>query len=195
MLTSLKTVLIVARITGACLVCIPSFAQALLICLPLSGQVRLDPDSSCKVTTLYPGPAYLGPGIPNSCFSVTFTAAVLVPFKGSSGLTAETMTMLSGGTGQTPATLNEAGVASSQNALGLPETRLFFTARSVLSLPAGRVYTADAGVAHGDDSAEQLVVTGGDGLYKGATGTLFATGKIMGQWANYNGQLCYPGKL
>jgi len=181
----------VLTVTSICTLVTPMLAQAGQICLPLSGKVRLDPDATCQITVVNPGPLYLAQlGVPNSCFSVQVTTGILSA-KGVAGLTTETMISPISGVAQTPAILNEAGIPAIQNELGLPETRRVFTGRSALSLPGGKVFTADAGVLHGDDSTEQLIITGGTGPYAKASGTLYTSGKVIGQWGNVSGQLCY----
>jgi hypothetical protein len=108
---------------------------SLLICLPF---VRPGPPrSGCLVQgcEAVPGPVYLGQlRIPNSRFSVA--AAVLLPFKSNSGLTAETMTLPDCGTAQTPATLSEAGrLRQARTSPACRRRGSFFAARSVLFRP------------------------------------------------------------
>jgi hypothetical protein len=107
----------------------------------------------------------------------------------------ENMPSLTGGVTQTPAMLTEAGIPPTSNELGFPESRRFFTARGAISLPGGNVYTADAGVMGVDGYTEQLVITGGTGLYANATGTFYGTGSSTGNWGNFGGQLCYPREI
>ncbi|MES2354160.1 MAG: hypothetical protein V4568_07115 [Pseudomonadota bacterium] len=181
----------VLTVTSICALVTPLFAQADPVCLSLSGKVRLEPDATCQIIAVNPGPLYLGQlGVPNSCFSVQVISGILSS-KGVAGLTSETMISPISGVAQTPAILNEAGIPAVQNELGLPETRRVFTGRSALSLPGGKVFTADAGVLHGEDSTEQLIIIGGTGPYAKASGTIYTSGKVIGQWGNISGQLCY----
>jgi hypothetical protein len=161
-------------------------------CAPMSGKVRLTPDTACAITSLYSeaGITYLGSlNVPGTCFSVTLRSGVVG--SGSAGLTNEILTGMQGSTG-TPAMLNETDVWSYRNEVGLKETRQFFTGRSVVSLPGGKIYTADAGVKRRFNATEQLIVTRGDRAYAGAHGYFFINGNAVNGWANYNGKLCVP---
>jgi len=190
MLGSLKVPSAVLHMLSACAVAIPLFAHA-DVCISLSGKARLDVDPGCKIGATYPGPVYLGQlGVPNSCFSIQMISPMLTA-SGNAGVTSESTLSLVSGAGQTPAIANEAGVTPITNEFGMVETRRFFTGRSVISLIGGKIYTADAGVMNGDGESEQLIVTGGEGLYAKAKGTFYVSGKTIGQWGNFNGQLCY----
>lgn len=163
-----------------------TIAAGALECRYVAGKVTLTPDPTCKIASQYSGPPYLL--APGTCFSVTLKGTL--NGTGYSGLTRETLiSPLTPSAGSAPAILNESGLASAPNEFGLPETRRFFTARSVLSLPGGRVFTADGGIIDGLISVEQLVVTKGDGNYAGAAGTFNAGGNIFaGGWLF--GELC-----
>ena len=172
----------------------PSLAQAQLppICVSFAGSVRLDVDPTCKINSLYSGPAYLSQyGIPNSCFTVQLTGLMGLA-KGYAGLTSESAISSTGGMASTPLFMNESGINAEQNELGILETRRFFTARTVISMPGGNIYTSDAGVMAGVMSNEQLIIIGGDGLFSNAKGVFNASGKILGNWGNYTGQMCLP---
>ena len=107
-----------------------------LECKYVVGKVTLTPDPACNIAAQYSGPPYLF--APGTCFSVTLKGTL--SGTGYSGLTRETLiSPLTPSVGSTPAILNESGLASAPNEFGLPETRRFFTARSVISLPGGRV--------------------------------------------------------
>lgn len=171
-------VLLSAGITGA-------QAQT---CIPMAGWVKLTPDPACQVSQLVSGVAFLG--APETCFSVTVTG--LLKGSGHAGLTLETMIgPITGSVAQSPTVLNETGVTAVTNEFNLLETRRVFTARSVIAFPAGRIFTADAGVMGAGAGTEQLVVTGGDGAYQNATGTLYSFNTVIGQWGPYQGKLCF----
>lgn len=159
-------------------------------CKQISGLVRLDLDVGCNIIKYYPGNPYLG--AMGSCFKTT--AVGTLSGKGYSGLTTEmTRSPLTGGSTPAPLTINEQGVNGAPNEFQQIETRRFFTARSILQLKGGDLYTADAGVMGSETSAtEQLVITHGTGRYKGMKGTLYLTGKAIQNWAPYNGQICRP---
>lgn len=158
-------------------------------CMRVTGQVRLDIDTTCKIAQFYPGNAYLG--AMGTCFSTT--AVGTLSGRGFSGLTAEmTSSPLTGGTSPAPLVLNEGGLNSVTNEFYQPETRRFFTARSIMKLAGGDLYTADAGVMGGDASTEQLVITKGTGNYTGVKGILYLTGKPIQNWASYAGDICRP---
>lgn len=153
-------------------------------CKTVVGKVTLTPDSNCNINNLYSGPTYLF--APGTCFSVTLRGTV--SGTGYAGMTIEPIASpITQTGGSTIAILNEQGLPSAPNEFGLPETRRVFTARSVLSLPGGRVFTADAGIIDGTTSTEQLVMTRGDGRYTGGKGTfhafgnLFAGGSLVGE--------------
>jgi hypothetical protein len=207
MLSTVKRVLNTVYICGVCVV-FPSFLihatepnpvgastspTTPLACHSLSGKVRLDPDASCKIATLYQGPTYLGlMNVPNTCFSLQTTAGgTAVVGEGYAGLTTEKMVAPNGGAVQTPTMLQEGGVPSISNEFGSSETRRIFTGRSAISLPGGTIYTADVGALGLGASAEQLIVTGGDGIYKNAQGIFYARGQYIAQWGNYDGDLCH----
>ena len=191
MFIPLKRTLLALQIVGVAL--LPTIAQATQSCQQMSGWVWLAPDSSCRIISEYPGNSYLAQArIPNSCFSVFLylDGVGLVPSVGSSGLTTENMMAL-GGVAQTPAFINEAGVSAKPNEFGVPETRRFLTARSVLKLGDARLFTADAIVSGNDGTAaEQLVVTGGTGPYANAKGKFYVQGKSINNWGRFNGELC-----
>jgi hypothetical protein len=169
-------------------------AQGAQICLPIAGQVRLLPDASCaiKLQNPVPGLSY-GP-----CFSASLRGPLgfVTIGSGAAGFTNELLLNAAGAL-PAPAIAIEAGVQPSPTG----ESRTFFTARSALtlSLPAigsGKILTADAGVIgpgpsiQQQSSAEQLLITGGDGAFANASGTIFVRGNIVGSWAPFNGQIC-----
>jgi hypothetical protein len=171
-------------------VCASSVAAADL-CFPVAGQVRLDPDPLCQIGDLNPGPTYLHLlGIPDSCFAVRLRSPLGLAQLGSgfAGLTREDLSSPLGGASATPAFASESGV---------PVARQFITARSAvsLSLPflgSGKIYTADAGVIAGSSSAEQLLITRGEGAFAGARGTIYTRGNIIGNWGAFNADVCIP---
>ncbi len=161
-------------------------------CNLVSGSVVLVPDAGCDIKKAYPGFAYVG--LPNTCFSVRLTMGKQ-KFSGVAGLTAEGMTHpLEGSQTQrgTPAILKEQGLPAVTNEFGLAESRRVFTGRTALSLAGGKVYTADAGVAAGPSSTEQLLITEGSGIYSGAKGTIYAAGDLVGKGGGYFGKICTP---
>lgn len=161
-------------------------------CNLVSGSVILAPDAGCVIKKAYPGFAYVG--LPNTCFSAKMTMGKQ-KFSGVAGLTAEGTTHpLEGSWSQrgTPAILKEQGLPAVTNEFGLIESRRLFTGRTALSLPGGKVYTADAGVVAGPSSTEQMLITGGSGVYAGAKGTIYATGDLVGKGGGYFGKICTP---
>lgn len=161
-------------------------------CNLVSGSVVLVPDAGCGIKKAYPGLAYVG--LPGTCFSVKFTMGKQ-KLSGVAGLTAEGMTHpLEGSQTQrgTPAMLNEQGLPAVTNEFGVVESRRLFTGRTALSLSGGEVYTADAGVAAGSSSTEQMLITGGSGVYSGAKGTIYAVGDLIGKGGGYFGKICTP---
>lgn len=157
-------------------------------CTPLAGLVKLTPDLTCKVTQHISGAAFLG--APGTCFTVALRGTV--SGSGYAGLTSETMiSPVVPGVAHSPAILNEPGLTPTPNEFGLPETRRVFTSRSVISLPGGRVFTADAGVIGRNAAAEQLIVSGGDGIYQNASGIAYAFNNVIGQWSPITGKLCF----
>ena len=194
MLTSYKRTLLALSIAGLSL--LSTTAQAtysVTRCQQMYGWVWLVPDSACRVISEYPNNNYLAKaGVPNSCFAVYLYLdnMGLLPGTGSAGLTGETMMSLSG-VAQTPAIINESGVPAKINEFGLPQTRRFATARSALNLPGGKLFTADAIVLSNDEAeSEQLIVTGGTGIYANAKGKFYVQGKTMNNWGRFNGELC-----
>ena len=191
MFIPLKRTLLALQIAGLAL--LPTIAQAGASCKQMSGWVWLASDSSCRIISEYPGNNYLAQAkIPNTCFSVFLylDGVGIVPTVGSAGLTSENMMAL-GGVAQTPAFINEAGVSAKPNEFGVPETRRFLTARSVLKLGDGKLFTADAIVAGNDGTdAEQLIVTGGTGPYANTKGKIYVQGKSIDNWGRFNGELC-----
>lgn len=156
-------------------------------CTPIGGWVKLTPDPACQVSQQIAGAAFLG--APGTCFSVAVTG--LLRGAGYAGLTLETMIgPITGSVAQSPTVLNEAGVAAVTDEFNLPETRRVFSARSAISFPGGRVFTADVGVIGAGAATEQLIVTGGDGVYQNASGVIYAFNSVIGQWGPFQGKLC-----
>ena len=157
-------------------------------CTPLAGLVKLTPDLTCKVTQYISGAVFLG--APGTCFTIALKGTVAG--SGYSGMTSETMiNPIIPGVAQSPAILNEPGLTPTPDEFGLPETRRVFTSRSVFSLPGGRIFTADAGVIGRLAAAEQLIVSGGDGVYKNASGIVYSFNNVIGQWSPFYGKLCF----
>lgn len=159
-------------------------------CTRVTGRVRLDPDPACTISQQFPGNSYLG--AMGACFSTTAIGGLAG--RGFSGLTVEMATSpLTGGTTPIPLILNERGLNSVTDEFYLPETRRFFTARSILKLAGGDLYTADAGVIGYDGSStEQLVIDHGTGDYTGVKGVVYLTGKPIQNWVQYTGEICRP---
>lgn len=157
-------------------------------CIPLMGLVKLTPDLSCQVSRHVSGAAFLG--APGTCFSVAVTGTV--QGSGFAGMTLETaISPVTGAVGHAPAVLNEGGVTPTTNEFNMPETRRIFTARSYLALPGGHIYTADAGVIGAGSGTEQLLVTGGDGIYQNASGAIYAFNQTPGKWGPFQGKICF----
>lgn len=166
-------------------------ATAAMRCDRYVGMVQMVPDFSCAVVAQSPNPNYLN--LPGTCFS--FQLKGRLQGNGVAGLTSEGMVHpmeQSYAARGTPAFLQESGLPITVNEFGIPESRRFFTARSVMSLAGSHLFTADAGVINGPRSVEQLVITGGDGAYAGATGYLYASGDLLGTGGKYEGEVCLP---
>ena len=175
-----SAMLVVILCTGA----VSAQAQT---CTPFGGLVKLTPDLTCKVTQYISGAIFLG--APGTCFTVALKGTI--SGSGYAGLTSETMiNPIVPGVAQSPAILNEPGLTPAPNEFGLPETRRVFTSRSVISLPGGRVFTADAGVIGKNAAAEQLMVSSGDGIYQNASGIASSFNNVIGQWSPITGKLC-----
>ena len=58
------------------------------------------------------------------------------------------------------------------------------------SFPAAG-FTADVGVIGAGAATEQLIVTGGDGVYQNAKGTIYSFNNVLGQWGPFQGKLCF----
>lgn len=179
--TAVKVAFLLAQLGFA-----SSFASSELECKYIGGTVKLIPDPSCNINGQYSGPSYLM--APGTCFTVTVKGTL--SGTGYAGLTTEqVISPLTSSYGVTPEFMNEPGIAATSNEFGMMETRRFFTGRSTVSLPDGRIFTADAGVLGKTGSTEQLVITRGEGKYLGAQGTLYASGNIFaGAWIA--GQIC-----
>ncbi|GAB4257360.1 MAG: hypothetical protein Kow0092_04160 [Deferrisomatales bacterium] len=165
-------------------------------CRRLFGYVRLQADPGCGILEAYPqedpqGPVFLAAlGVPNACFTVRVLGPT--PGTGFAGLTSEPAVHALQGEAValgTPVVLDEQGASGRADE---PGTRRFFTARSVLDLPGGSVYTADAGVSGGDGAVEQLLVVDGTGAYEGAEGTLTVLGDATAGWTFLKGTVCVP---
>lgn len=157
-------------------------------CIPMLGLVKLTPDLACQVSQHISGVAFLG--APGTCFSVEIKG--LLKGSGYAGLTLETMIgPITGSVAQSPTVLNEAGLTAVTNEFNLPETRRVFSARSVLSLPGGRIFTSDVGVIGAGAGTEQLLITGGDGAYPNASGAIYSFNNVLGQWGPFQGRMCF----
>ena len=157
-------------------------------CIPMAGFVKLTPDPACQVSQHISGAAFLG--APGTCFNVAVTG--LLKGSGHAGFTLETMmSPITGSVAQSPAVLNEGGLIAATDEFNLLETRRIFTARSVISFPGGRIFTSDVGVIGAGAGTEQLIVTGGDGVYQNASGTIYSFNNVLGQWGPFQGKLCF----
>ena len=187
-----KNLLIAIPLVTACIT-----AQA-ETCRTLGGMVKLKVDPACNIAAQYSGPTYIG--LPGTCFSSTILLMNGKTGSGFSGITKElSIHPLSQGSAQTPAIMNEQGLITRPNEFGLPESRRFFTARSVISLPGGKIYTADAGVMAAPpttsaslSTTEQMIVVKGDGVYKNSKGTIFLGGNVAQDWSSFTGTICTP---
>lgn len=162
-----------------------SMAETTYTCKEISGFVRLEPEiGTCAVAEEFPA-AYLGTepfNIPFTCFTIQILGDI--HGTGVCGLTVEGMTDLQDSEGLTPANLT--------GEHEVPESRQFFTARSVLFLPEGNILTVDGGINGRWGDAEHLVIVGGTDSYEQATGSLFVTGNIVEHWGRYRGTFCVP---
>jgi hypothetical protein len=122
-------------------------------------------------------------GAQNTCFSVVVKGTL--QGSGFSGLTTETLISQIAGSAQTPAFMNENGAPAIKGV-----TRQVLTARSSLKLSGGTIRTADAIFDANGVVVEQLLITGDDGAYKGATGTVLVLSDSIGKRAPYVGQIC-----
>ncbi|MBK8481165.1 MAG: hypothetical protein IPL40_08310 [Proteobacteria bacterium] len=157
-------------------------------CKHVGGVVMLlpEPAGKCTISTKLPGPTYVGNPDPTgnpACFRVFVFGSL--NGSGYAGLTAEALQF--GGTA-TPATLHEWPAPPT-----LP-TRLVLTARSALKFSGGSIQTRDTNLI---DTAtgtitEQIMITGGDGAYAGATGALVILGDSLGKPAPITGRICVP---
>ena len=157
-------------------------------CIPMAGFVKLTPDLTCQISQHISGAAFLG--APGTCFTVAVTG--LLKGSGYAGSTLETtISPITGSVAHSPAVLNEAGLTPTTNEFNLLETRRVFTARSVISFPRGRIFTSDVGVIGAGAATEQLLVTGGDGIYQNASGAIYSFNNVIGKWGPFQGKLCY----
>lgn len=168
-------------------------------CQPLSGFVRLDPDPTCAIKDVYPGPNYLG--VPGTCFSVSIGGDGQVgPFaraRGFAGLTAEVglapLTPPKGAAAITPMMLVELGLPWAVTEFNLPQSRRVFTARSAIVAEDGvsKVFSADVGILGPSNSAvEQLLIVGGEGVFARAGGEIVVLGNSLGRDAPFVGRFC-----
>lgn len=157
-------------------------------CKIVGGVVMLlpEPAGQCTIRTKLPGPTYVGNPDPTgnpACFRVLVFGSL--SGTGYAGLTAEALQF--GGTA-TPATLHEWPAPPT-----LP-TRLVLTARSTLQLAGGSIQTRDTNLIDTASGTitEQIMITGGDGAYAGATGALVILGDSLGKPAPITGRVCVP---
>lgn len=161
-------------------------------CFPVLGSVLLEAEApgTCTIVGLAIGPTYLQ--APGTCFRVRLRGAL--PGTGFAGLTAEAASSLSlaGSAAASPLVLWEGGAPPLPGGFG-GVSRQLITARSVLNVPGGALHTSDAGLLSAGGVVEQVLVTGGTGLYRGATGSLLVTGDSTKDWAPVRGQVCVGG--
>lgn len=172
--------------TALCSATLTAQAQ---VCVALSGSVKLTPDAACTISQRVPGVPFLG--APGTCFSIAVKGTL--PGSGYAGMTLENVIgPVTGSLAQSPVIMNEAGLAATTDEFNLPETRRVFNSRSAFSLPGGTLYTVDVGIVGGGAASEQLIISGGDGFYKNASGILYTYNSVIGQWGPYTGKLCLP---
>lgn len=166
-------------------------------CRFVGGVVKLQPDLSCGIKTQYSGPTYIAAA--GTCYTSTIKLLGSQSGSGFSGLTSETtLHPLSGGAAQTPVLMAEQDLPTVPGEFGVRESRRFFTARSVLSLPGGKIYTADAGVIATPltpasfTTTEQMLITKDEGIYKNSRGAIFLSGDVAQDWAPFHGTICTP---
>lgn len=159
-----------------------------LKCKKVTGTVLLlpEPAGTCTISTKVPGPTYVGNPDPTgspACFTVKVTGPLAST--GYAGLTSEALQF--GGTA-TPATLHE------WPSPPFAPTRLVLTARATLADKTGTLQTRDTNIidlATGTVT-EQIIITGGDGAYAGASGAIAVLGNSIGKPAPIAGLLCVP---
>ena len=159
-----------------------------LKCKKVTGTVLLlpEPAGTCTISTKVPGPTYVGNPDPTgspACFTVKVTGPLAST--GYAGLTSEALQF--GGTA-TPATLHE------WPSPPFVPTRLVLTARATLADKTGTLQTRDTNIidlATGTVT-EQIIITGGDGAYAGASGAIAVLGNSIGKPAPIAGLLCVP---
>ncbi|WP_137938575.1 hypothetical protein [Chitinivorax sp. B] len=173
-------------ITAFTLVASAASVQAADRCQSLVGAVRLDLDTTCKVAEEYPGHAFLR--APGTCFKTTVTGLG----NGFSGLTAETVFGADQNHTMTPGSANEQQVPPVPDGSAVPYTRRFITGRTIIKSGDSALYGADAGVTGAKGSTEQILLVGGTGKFKGASGYIYAFGNYIGNWGVYVGELCRP---
>jgi hypothetical protein len=157
-------------------------------CRKLRGKLILIPEAAgtCTISQTVTGPTYVGNPDPYgnpSCFS--FTIRGTMRGTGFAGLTSEPMQF---GATASPAVMAEWPVPAA--AL----TRQVLTARAVINLKGGQVFTRDVimiDLASGT-TTEQLIATGGTGKWKDATGYAHVLGSSIGQEVPIVGQFCRP---
>lgn len=168
-------------------------------CQPLSGFVRLDPDPTCAIKDVYPGPNYLG--LPGTCFAVRIGRDGQVgPFaqaSGYAGLTSEIalapLTPPRGAAAVTPMMLVELGLPWAVTEFNLPQSRRVFTARSAIVSEDGvsKVFTADVGILGPSNTAvEQLLIVSGEGEFARAGGEIIVLRSPVGIDAPFIGRFC-----
>lgn len=169
--------------------------EAAQSCEIVSGFVRLDPDPACAIKDVYPGPRYFG--VPGTCFTISVKSQG--PFKGArgvAGLTTELalapLTPPFGVAALTALMLVETGVPWTPTEFGVPESRRFITARSVIITADGKskVFTADAGIVGAAGAVEQLVITRGEGDFANSSGQVSVVGNSIRNYAPFTGQIC-----
>lgn len=159
-----------------------------LKCKKVTGTVLLlpEPAGTCTISTKVPGPTYVGNPDPTgspACFTVKVTGPLAST--GYAGLTSEALQF--GGTA-TPATLHE------WPSPPFAPTRLVLTARATLADAKGSLQTRDTNIidlATGTVT-EQIIITGGDGAYAGASGAIAVLGNSIGKPVPIAGLLCVP---
>ncbi|WP_137937251.1 hypothetical protein [Chitinivorax sp. B] len=161
--------------------------QAAEMCRDITGTIKLDLDATCKIVTEYPGNAYLGPRVPNSCYKTTLSGIGT----GFTGLTAETAFGSNQGQLLTPAIINEKAVPPLPGGT-IPQTRRLFTSRTIIKTPLGNIISAEVGASMVYGTSTQSVIVDGTGPYKKAKGYLQAMGNFIGtgQAGKYYGRIC-----
>lgn len=152
-------------------------------CLDLQGNVLLEPDPVCRLTTLgvldrqFPDVTFLAEvGVPDTCFQGSVTGSMgSLQFTGNS-LSAQTVNHY-------PPVAVDAQLFTAATALHL---------KTDGGYPLGTLYLRDTGVLNPNtfEVTEELVVVGGTRIFNGMKGSIAISGNEFAG-APFTGKLCY----